>query len=247
MSFARCWTTAVVVLSIGLIGTVESTTSRAAEEPQTSGLSFLSAWEPGPNPINVKVWIDREPHQPYREGDRLIINLHADRDCYIAMIAASSDGNVAVLVPDGEEGSGKISKGKIYTFFGADSEIRLLVGKRVAKSELAFLVSSTPLSLTSLQGSIEPEGTAVLIKSVKGMNALEEEIDAMAQSDGFNRVLFPLTGPDGKNFEINVTKSSEKETPGGARGLPSLVESKPPVPGGGIQGAKTKLPKKDGR
>jgi hypothetical protein len=211
-------------------------------DPAYPAWELLSIGQPTPSAIGLRVWTSKETGESFKPGDRLIITVQADRNAYLTALCVSSQGNVIVLFPSKENPSGLIEKGKPYTLFGDDSDLRLTLGKKLDKPGLVFYLSPTQPSLDSLKTSKETGMVTLARDSAKEIQVLKGALQKVAGEDGFNRVFFPSTGEAMENFEVKLTAGPERLM-GGRRPmqkkLPTSVDSTPPETVTGVQGIKS--------
>ncbi len=210
-------------------------------QPAYPAWELLSIGQPQPSAIGLRVWTNKEPGEAFKEGERLIITIQADRNAYLTALCISAQGNVIVLFPSKESRNDPIEKGKPYTLFGDDSDLRLKLGKKIDKPTLVFYLSPNPPALDSLKTSKESGLYTIAGDSRKDIKALKEALEAVAREEGFNRVLFSAAEDGKKYFEVKLTEGPGRLM-GGARPLlkklPTSVDSTPPETVTGVQGVK---------
>lgn len=214
-------------------------------EPTGPALELLSIGQPKPSAIGLRVWTDKQAGETFKEGDRIIVTVQPDRTAYLTALCVSAGGSVTVLFPDKENRNGLVEKGKAYTLFGDDSDLRLNLGKKTDKPRLVFYLSAKPPSLDSLKTSKQTGLYTIAGDADKDIKALKDAIGAVAGEKGFNRIPF-TTRADGKEyFEVKLGEGPG-HLMGGARPiqkkLPTSVDSTPPETVTGVQGVKPETP-----
>jgi len=156
---------------VGLILSASWAPCADASAGSAAGLKILAGMKPGAKPINIKAWTNKEPGAQFNEGDRLILDVQADRAGYLLVISATSDGKLAVLAPNRETLTNRIEAGAVYSLFGDDSPVWLRTGKQVSASQVAVCISSQPFSLDPLPsvkaGAAATAPQTVIIKALE--------------------------------------------------------------------------------
>jgi hypothetical protein len=215
-------------------------------EPERPALELLSVGQPKPSAIGLRLWTNKEPGQAIQEGDRLIVTVQADRNAYLTALCISAEGNVTILFPGRETRDSLLEKGKPYTLFGDDSELRLKLVKKIDTPRLVFYVSAKRPTLDSFKLSKQTGLVTIAGDSGAEIKALKEALEAVAGEEGFNRILPSATGDGKEYFEVKLTEGPGRLM-GGARPiqkkLPTSVDSTPPETVTGVQGVKPESPK----
>ena len=211
-----------------------------------AALDLLSIGQPEDSAIGLSVCTNVRPgDRAPKQGDRLVMSVQVDSDAYLTALSVSSQGSVTVLFPNKESTNPLLKKGKAYQLFGDDSRSRLMLGKTVPQPRLVLYLSTRRPSLDAFIASKEGGATTIPADSVKKLKALKEALEAVAGSQGFNRVVVSSTSDKKKHFEITLM-----ESPGPLMGgrrpiqkkLPTSVDSTPPETVTGVQGVKPELP-----
>jgi len=231
-----------LVIFTGWIWACESVVQAGGSDRVNESLGLLSAERPGRNPIGLRVWTDKEPAERFTTGERITINFHADSRGYLAVVSASSAGNITILFPNRERQDNMIRKGKIYTLFGDDSRLRLILGNKTGDAKLAIYISSTPFKLDPLKAGEGQECVTIAPDASAEIRILKEKLRTMAKGKGFNRVFLSFKGGAGESFEINPVPASRMKGKGKLKRLPTAVESEKPGTVTGVQGVKMKRP-----
>lgn len=229
----RTASTTVIVASVL---TILSSALLCPNPPPADFLQALSPVKPGPRAIDIQLWTNAGPDGRYHEGERLIVSIQVDRDAHLLLVSASSDGDVIVLHPNIDSPDTSFEKGKLSTFFGDDSAVRLTLGERVAKSVLACFVSSEPVHFKPLEFSAETGCITIKADDHKKRQELSTLLESMARDPGFNGRVVPLESAPEGNLRITVTRVSSGER--GPKRLPGAIKSKVPGAVTGSQGVK---------
>lgn len=228
----------VVVVGLGVLwlgGVSWGTDAWAA------GFDPESIGNPGPDAIRLQVWTNKDPGEAFREGERLVIYFQADRQAYLTILAVSAKGNVRVVFPNRELPDNMIEKDKFYTVFGDDSQIWLHLVKDEGQTRLAFYVSASPFDFSPLKPDTDMHCITIPADGKAHMKVLTDKLDAVAKSQGFNRLILSLQGEKDERFEINLMGGSGIGTKPLPKRLPVGNESQPPETLTGTQGVKDDL------
>ncbi|MEW6532456.1 MAG: DUF4384 domain-containing protein [Thermodesulfobacteriota bacterium] len=210
------------------------------------GLEMLSAMKPGAKPINIKAWTNKEPGAQFHEGDRLILDIQADRAGYLLVVSATSDGKLAVLVPNRETLSNRIEAGAVYSLFGDDSPVWLKTGKQVKACQVAVCISSQPFSLDPLPSVKAKVSGVASTTQTELARALQATLKVLAKDEGFNVLIFPIKGPQGAEFDVETLERPVEADKRREKKVPVGVVSTPPDGPKGTQGLKV-MPERDVR
>jgi hypothetical protein len=231
---------------VGLIVAASWVVRTDALAGSTSGLEMLSAMKPGAKPINIKAWTNKEPGTLFNQGDRLTLDVQADRAGYLLVISATSDGKLAVLVPNRETLTNRIEAGAVYSLFGDDSPVWLKTGKPVRSCQIAVCISSQPFSLDPLP-SVKAKVTGVATATQTELaRALQATLKGLANDEGFNVLIFPIKGPQGAELDVETVDRPVEADKRREKKVPIGVVSTPPDGPKGTQGLKV-MPERDTR
>jgi hypothetical protein len=217
----------VVLLSVCVgLTWVHSSSAMATEQPLKEAQEFLSIGKAGPQAIDLQIRTDHAEGQPLKAGDLIVLHVRASREAYIAAIYFSSTGDTVVLFPNKQTPDNHIMPGKEYSLFGEGSGIRLKVSDKMKEGQIVFFASSKPFNLSPLQ---VPEGqTCITIacSAEKERGVLKQQIEALAEDQGFNKVVLRLKTGGNEGVPLNLM------------GLPTTVTSDKPESITGVQGVK---------
>jgi hypothetical protein len=194
--------------------------------------SFADLGVVGPDAVKLEVWTNQPPDHRFKTGDRVIIHLRADQDCYVAVVNVSRAGNVAVLFPNRMSPDNALKGGKEYTLFGDDSETKLIMGKGLKEARTIFYVAAQPFSLEPLK---IPDGKLIMRWSAgdKNIGLLLDKLRQVAKTKGYNRVALSIGGSD----EVEELRLMGPRAPKAAP-APYKSDSEVPETVTGTQGVK---------
>ncbi len=196
---------------------------------------FGSIGAPGPNAINFKVWTNRSKGEGFLPGARAIIHLTTEQEAHVAILSVSSDGAITVVLPDELLPDTALQPGTIYTLFGDDSPIHLIVGEKAGKAKVIVYVSSTPLVLAPLK---IPKGKRWLVippGAVQETGILYDKLVTMARDESFNRTAITFPNEAGADLEVRPQAVFRSFAP---KRIPGGLESVPPETLTGAAGVK---------
>jgi hypothetical protein len=196
---------------------------------------LASVGEPGPNAIKFKIWTNKEEHEAFQPGDRVIFYLSAERQAYATMLAVSSEGDVTVLFPNKLMQGNMIQPNKLYTLFGDDSQVHMTAGERTSKGKIVIYLSTKPFVPDPLR--IPENGVWLTIsgQAQKEMGIFKGKLQSLAKAEGFNRATLSLPGGKGVDLDIELKEVSPQAA---RKALPAGVESSIPEPVTGSAGMK---------
>lgn len=65
--------------------------------------------------FKIKVWPDKGEGAVYEEGEEIVFHFRADRDCYVYLYHADSEGNVKLLFPNSYSRENFVKAGQVYS------------------------------------------------------------------------------------------------------------------------------------
>jgi len=163
------------------------------------------------------------------------LSFQPDQDGYVLALNVIPGRSVHILFPNREHPDASVRKGVVYSLFGDDSRLRLLLGKKSENARLVFIVSAKAFDLGFLKD--RGDQPAVMLGSDADMHLLKERLQAISAGEGFNRIIQPLNEGRADGFETEVTVAPESGPPG-TRALPGAVESEQPGTVTGTQGIR---------
>jgi hypothetical protein len=66
--------------------------------------------------FRVTLWTDRGINGIFRDGEKLVVNIRSEEDCYIKLFHAGADGNVKMIFPNKYETNNFINAKTVYKF-----------------------------------------------------------------------------------------------------------------------------------
>lgn len=222
----------VLAVLVGFSPLITVPVFAGAENKATGSDGFLSVGKIGPDAIKFDVWTVPPESTHLKPGDRLTVHFKAESPCYLIVANVSEKGDVAVVFPNKEMADNAVVPGKEYTLFGDDSKLKLVMGKKVAKTNLVFYVSPNPVTFVKI-----PDKQYVLqvpADNKEALKTLREEIEKMAAVKGFNRKVLAI--------KTNRVGSANIKLMGGKfKGAPWKDQSDTPESVTGTQGRSEKI------
>ena len=81
------------------------------------------------NDFIVKMWTKRGMNAIYKDGEKLVLNIRSEKDCYIKLYHIDVNGNIQLIFPNPFELNNKIEAGKIYQFPSEKMNFEFQLGK----------------------------------------------------------------------------------------------------------------------
>ena len=182
----------------------------------------------GPDAIALEARMVRLPTKPSDQGEPLALKLKVAEEAYVTILYFSSKGDVTVLLPNVETPGNLLKPDKEYTFFGADSSIRLALGTKRANTKIVCYVSTKPIKLTL---SNPPKGHVFLTiprSSTGEIEELKKQVADVATTKGFNRSVLSMDGPEAASVDLKmmgISKAIKSRKPGTVTGVQGLKEN----------------------
>ncbi len=149
--------------------------------------------------LKVVVWTDRGDGGVYKEKEKLLIYVKANKECYVKVIYHDALGNNIQVFPNQLSGKpDKIAANTVYTIGGKDSKFEFVVSEPFGTELIKAFASTEPFSEFE-QGDIEPSGNGlfVLKRNTK---------DMLAQVKGV-----PMNHKDAQFSESSVSLTTVKD------------------------------------
>jgi hypothetical protein len=222
----------IVCCSMAIVGLIllgAGLGTAADNKPAAAADQLLSVGKIGPNPIDLKIGIEKPPADKASAAVSPVVKLAVSRKAYVTAIYISSNGDATILLPNKETPDNLFLHGKEYTLFGAESKIKLTADEKQKKSKIVFYASPNPLKLDPLS---VPEGQDFITipnSSLKDIDFLCGKLETLSKEEGFNRKVLALKDESGKKDAL------------GLMGLPMDVKSGRPQSVTGVQGIKSNI------
>jgi len=99
-------------------------------------------------------------------GETLSFTVKSERAGYVTLVDLSTDGTVAMLLPNGDQPSQRIEAGRTLTYPGPDSGVELMVQAPVGPSMVRVFVTEEPLNIEIRDGEVYAYGGAEFAQTV---------------------------------------------------------------------------------
>ena len=97
------------------------------------------------NDFNLDLWIDKGNGGVYREGDKLYVNLKADRDCYVKLVYLTASGQKIVIFPNEFDKNTKIRGNRLYQIPNETAGFDFVIEPPFGAEMLIVFASTKPL------------------------------------------------------------------------------------------------------
>lgn len=198
----------------------------------TEGDPFLSVGKIRPDAIPFSVWTTPPQDSQLKAGDRVTVHFKAESSCYLVVANVSEKGDVTIVFPNKETPDNAMEAGKEYTLFGDESKLKLVVGQKVARTNLVFYVSSRPLTFVRIP--IKRLVMRIQSDRKEALQSLRQQIEKIAETKGFNRKVLAI-----KTDRIGA--ANLKLMGGKVKGAPWKDTSETPESVTGTQGQHEKI------
>jgi hypothetical protein len=121
---------------------------------------------PAGSAFGVRVWTNKQPGQPFIEGDPLVIYVQSDREGYLKVDYYQADGQVVHLVPNSYRGEVFVRAGQIYTFGGEGAQEKFTITPPFGNETIKAFVSTQRIE-DSLSASRSIEDSRAYLKDLK--------------------------------------------------------------------------------
>ncbi|MEK7475566.1 MAG: DUF4384 domain-containing protein [Candidatus Coatesbacteria bacterium] len=118
---------------------------------------------PAPGALAVKTWPDRGESATYREGDEIVFNVQATRDCYVYLFHADAEGNVDLLFPNKFQAANQIKGGALFTLPWAGATFKFRARPPFGSEVVEAVATTEPvaeLQAAVAKGAFRSLGTA---------------------------------------------------------------------------------------
>jgi hypothetical protein len=216
-----------------------------AETPVVRGTDLLTIGKPATNPIGLKVWAGVLPGKPTAGKELSAIGFRANRNAYVAVVAVSKAGDVALSLPGAAAPGSAIKKGERYTLAAAEVSSRMRLPKGKPEGKLAFYVSSQPVDLGPLQPSLQKPWITIPSNETGKMKILADKLKKASEGKGFNRVTFDMKRLAERPKKLRLMGYPKGESAAESASAPGSVESDLPGQVTGAQGRTQKIKPKE--
>lgn len=175
--------------------------------------------------FNVKI---RTNKKCYREGERLVATISANRDCYILVYYTNEKGSCLIVYPNRYEARNHIRGGEEFVLGNNPEAFGLVVDSLKVRDYLQVIATDKPIDVSSLAGIKSPQEFVNKLRLI-----LKERVERRASQLGSTSNV-PLSK---KVFAVGTTDylcNYSSYTPSGYRPV-----SSPPVVYGGSKPAIT--------
>lgn len=97
------------------------------------------------NDFKLDLWIDKGNGATYREGEKLFVNLKADRDCYVKLVYLTASGDKIVIFPNEYDRNTKIQGNRNYLIPNATAGFDFVIEPPFGAEMLIVFASTKPL------------------------------------------------------------------------------------------------------
>ena len=97
------------------------------------------------NDFKLDLWIDKGNGGVYREGDKLYVNLKADRDCYVKLVYLTASGQKIVIFPNEFDKNTKIRGNRLYQIPNETAGFDFVIEPPFGAEMLIVFASTKPL------------------------------------------------------------------------------------------------------
>jgi hypothetical protein len=178
---------------------VQPTNRETAEGVMAAFSRAAGGGTPAPGALSVKVWPDRGESATYREGDPIVFNVEATKDCYVYLLHADAEGNVDLLFPNKFQASNQIKGGALFTLPWGGAPFRFKARPPFGSEVVEALATAEPvaeLQAAVAKGAFRSLGTAgseVFRAATAGIESLP---DASRASSRCTLTIVPGTAAD---------------------------------------------------
>lgn len=186
--------------------------------------------------FGVRVWTNKQPGQPFVEGDPLVIYVQSDRDGYLKVDYHQADGQVVHLVPNRYRGEVFVRAGQTYTFGGEGAQEKFTITPPFGYETIKAIVSTQRIDdpLSATRGTEDSReylrdlkrgtrgvdvgagmgGAAQWGEAALGMETRDQVVEEYARARGVTRggtreaqkILPALGGPPSEKPDFEVVK-----------------------------------------
>ena len=130
--------------------------------------------------LKVKLALDRGDGGIYRKGDKLLLFLKANQDCYVKVIYHQVDGTNIQIFPNGFHPDSQIRKDQLYQIPPEDRSFEMEVMPPFGVEMVKVIASTEPLGGADLapgQGGLKavPESLATMLGRTRGIRVKKAE------------------------------------------------------------------------
>ena len=97
------------------------------------------------NDFKLDLWIDKGDGGIYREGEKLYVNIKADRDCYVKLVYFTASGDKIVIFPNEYDRNTKIQGNRLYQIPNESSAFDFVIEPPFGAEMLIAFASTKPL------------------------------------------------------------------------------------------------------
>lgn len=103
--------------------------------------------------FKINVWTDRGRNPLYNNGEKMVLYLRANKECYVRLLYITSDDNVLLIYPNRYGASDKLQPGKVYQIPGKNNRFDFEIVPPYGPEILKVIASNKPLP--------KPKGEAI--------------------------------------------------------------------------------------
>jgi hypothetical protein len=120
----------------------------------------------GKGPVKITLGLNRPNGSTYRFGEKVVISIQVDRECYLTLYNVDSQGIVNVVFPNEYNEDNKLQPGKTYTVPGEKEPWEIEVGGEPGMEILSAVATLGPTKLPDADGR-KPRALGRFSKSLK--------------------------------------------------------------------------------
>jgi hypothetical protein len=118
--------------------------------------------------FKVKIWTDRGDGGTYRDGEQLVVNFFAGRDCYIRIFHVDVNGKMSLIFPNPYFADNKVTAKRIYKIPDSSYPFTFDLGAPFGTEFIKVVASTVPF--TDRLDAFEDLGKAAKTVATRGLN-----------------------------------------------------------------------------
>jgi hypothetical protein len=110
-----------------------------------AALQIAEAAGGGKGPVKITLGLNKPNGSTYKFGEKVVIGIQVDRECYLTLYNVDSQGLVNVVFPNDYNQDNKLQPGKTYTVPGEKEPWEIEVGGEAGMEILSAVATLTPV------------------------------------------------------------------------------------------------------
>jgi hypothetical protein len=154
-----------------------------------------------PNPgFEIKLWMEGDM-KAFTEGDTLALKFTSSENAYVTLLSVATDGQVYKIFPNKWHTSGKVEKGKEYTFPPPEAEFVFRIKGPAGMEHIKAIASLDPLPAVTEVKSDPDQPVAEVQNPEEAMKTVAVELKKRDQKTWAESMV---------SFEISAPKPEKK-------------------------------------